>query len=75
MISYADRSNMAVAIVAIGTEYNYNKSQQGAILAAFFFGYIATPIFGGTLSDHYGGRVVLAAGKMDNTRDGNDAYR
>ncbi|KAK3826182.1 MAG: major facilitator superfamily domain-containing protein [Linnemannia gamsii] len=53
---------MAVAIVAIGNEFNYNKSQQGVILAAFFFGYIATPILGGTLSDRFGGKPVLAAG-------------
>ncbi|KAG0374934.1 hypothetical protein BGX24_009738 [Mortierella sp. AD032] len=53
---------MAVAIVAIGNEFNYNKSQQGVILAAFFFGYIATPILGGTLSDRFGGKPVLATG-------------
>ncbi|KAG0276754.1 hypothetical protein BGZ95_007100 [Linnemannia exigua] len=53
---------MAVAIVAIGNEFGYNKSQQGVILAAFFFGYIATPILGGTLSDRFGGKPVLATG-------------
>ncbi|KAF9119090.1 hypothetical protein BGW39_000574 [Mortierella sp. 14UC] len=62
MISYADRSNMAVAIVAIGREFDYNKSQQGVILAAFFFGYVATPILGGTFSDRFGGKPVLATG-------------
>ncbi|OAQ27347.1 hypothetical protein K457DRAFT_156946, partial [Linnemannia elongata AG-77] len=51
---------MAVAIVAIGTEFGYNKSQQGIILASFYFGYIVTPILGGTLSDRYGGKTVLA---------------
>ncbi|KAG0066566.1 hypothetical protein BGZ89_007139 [Linnemannia elongata] len=64
MISYADRSNMAVAIVAIGTEFGYNKSQQGIILASFYFGYIVTPILGGTLSDRYGGKTVLATGAL-----------
>lgn len=54
---------MAVAIVAIGADFGYNKAQQGIILAAFFFGYIATPILGGTLSDRYGGKAVLATGK------------
>lgn len=54
---------MAVAIVAIGTEFDYNKAQQGIILASFFFGYIATPILGGILSDRYGGKAVLATGK------------
>ncbi|KAF9099525.1 hypothetical protein BGX29_007111 [Mortierella sp. GBA35] len=55
---------MAVAIVAIAAEYNYNKSQQGVILAAFFFGYVATPIIGGTLADRYGGKRVLAIGAL-----------
>ncbi|KAG0068158.1 hypothetical protein BGZ90_000699 [Linnemannia elongata] len=55
---------MAVAIVAIGTEFGYNKSQQGIILASFYFGYIVTPILGGTLSDRYGGKTVLATGAL-----------
>jgi len=53
---------MAVAIVAIAREYNYNKSDQGLILAAFFIGYILTPILGGSLADRHGGKMVLAAG-------------
>ncbi|KAG9060950.1 hypothetical protein KI688_007777 [Linnemannia hyalina] len=55
---------MAVAIVAIGAEFGYNKAQQGIILASFFFGYIVTPILGGTLSDRYGGKAVLATGAL-----------
>ncbi|KAI1317226.1 hypothetical protein EDD11_008818 [Mortierella claussenii] len=62
MISYADRSNMAVAIVAIAHEYGYTKAQQGLILATFFVGYILTPVIGGTLADRYGGKPVLALG-------------
>ncbi|KAG0221269.1 hypothetical protein BGX31_010052 [Mortierella sp. GBA43] len=53
---------MAVAIVAISQEHGYTKSQQGIILAAFFFGYILTPIIGGTLADRYGGKPILAVG-------------
>ncbi|KAI8346959.1 major facilitator superfamily domain-containing protein [Mortierella sp. GBAus27b] len=64
IISYADRSNMAVAIVAISQEHGYTKSQQGIILAAFFFGYILTPIIGGTLADRYGGKPILAVGGL-----------
>ncbi|KAF9413368.1 hypothetical protein BGZ94_000761, partial [Podila epigama] len=60
MISYADRSNMAVAIVAISQEYNYDKKQQGAILSSFFLGYILTQVLGGALADRYGGKPVLA---------------
>ncbi|KAF9956204.1 hypothetical protein BGZ65_002905, partial [Modicella reniformis] len=57
-----DRSNMAVAIVAISGEHGYSKPQQGMILASFFFGYILTPILGGTFADRYGGKTVLAIG-------------
>ncbi|KAG0361308.1 hypothetical protein BGZ54_009147 [Gamsiella multidivaricata] len=64
MISYADRSNVAVGIVAIGREYGYTKPQQGLILASFFFGYILTPIMGGALADRYGGKSVLAIGAL-----------
>ncbi|KAF9431963.1 hypothetical protein BGZ76_011470 [Entomortierella beljakovae] len=55
---------MAVAIVAIAQEYNYNKKDQGLILAAFFFGYIITPVIGGSLADRYGGKFVLAFGAV-----------
>ncbi|KAF9357213.1 hypothetical protein BGX34_009499 [Mortierella sp. NVP85] len=50
---------MSVAIVAISQEHGYTKSQQGLILASFFFGYILTPILGGALADRYGGKHVL----------------
>ncbi|KAF9946100.1 hypothetical protein BGZ72_000676, partial [Mortierella alpina] len=53
---------MAVAIVAIASEFHYSKAQQGIILASFFIGYILTPIIGGTLADRYGGKAVLAFG-------------
>ncbi|KAG0040872.1 hypothetical protein BGZ82_007894 [Podila clonocystis] len=62
LISYADRSNMAVAIVAIAKEYDYTKQQQGLILSAFFFGYIMTQILGGAMADRYGAKPVLATG-------------
>lgn len=57
-----DRSNMAVAIVAIAKEYDYTKQQQGLILSAFFFGYIMTQILGGAMADRYGAKPVLAIG-------------
>ncbi len=35
---------------------------QGVILSAFFGGYAATQVLGGTLADKYGGKRVLATG-------------
>ncbi|KAG0295574.1 hypothetical protein BGZ96_011427 [Linnemannia gamsii] len=57
-------SGVGLMISYAGAEFGYNKSQQGVILASFFFGYIITPILGGTLSDRYGGKTVLATGAL-----------
>ncbi|KAF9578672.1 hypothetical protein BGW38_005421, partial [Lunasporangiospora selenospora] len=64
LIAYADRSNMAVAVVAIAKEFNYTKEQQGWVLSAFFMGYIITPILGGALADRHGGKHVLITGAI-----------
>ncbi|KAG0235653.1 hypothetical protein BGW42_004892 [Actinomortierella wolfii] len=53
---------MAVSIVGIASDYGYNKSEQGLILSAFFFGYIMTQIAGGALADRFGGKPVLSVG-------------
>ncbi|CAG8508802.1 19922_t:CDS:2 [Cetraspora pellucida] len=60
IISYADRSNMAIAIVYMTKEFNWSHSTQGYISSSFYFGYITTQIIGGVLTDKFGGRRVLA---------------
>ncbi|KAF0507783.1 MFS general substrate transporter [Gigaspora margarita] len=59
IISYADRSNMSIAIVYMAKEFNWDHSIQGYILSSFYFGYFASQIIGGVLADKFGGRRVL----------------
>ena len=35
---------------------------QGIIQSAFLWGYMATQLFGGTMADKYGGKLVMASG-------------
>ncbi|KAF0529557.1 MFS general substrate transporter [Gigaspora margarita] len=60
IVSYADRSNMAIAIVYMTKEFNWNHTIQGYVTSSFFFGYITTQIIGGALTDKFGGRKVLS---------------
>ncbi|KAF0522630.1 MFS general substrate transporter [Gigaspora margarita] len=62
IISYADRSNMSIAIVYMAKEFSWGHSMQGYILSSFYFGYFATQFIGGVLADKFGGRRVLGAG-------------
>lgn len=62
-ISYADRSNIAIAIIPMSKEFGWNPAIEGAIFSCFFYGYMATQILGGYLADRFGGKYVFAAGK------------
>ncbi|CAG8490439.1 6378_t:CDS:2 [Funneliformis caledonium] len=61
LISYADRSNIAVAIVYMSKEFGWSSTTQGLILSSFFVGYLTTQILGGVLADRFGGKRVLGA--------------
>lgn len=43
-------------------EFEWEKSLQGALLGAFFYGYIVTQVPAGWLCDRIGGKVVLITG-------------
>jgi len=43
-------------------EFNWSESQQGIILAAFFYGYVTTQIPGGMLAQRFGGKRLLLFG-------------
>ncbi|CAG8606128.1 35056_t:CDS:2 [Gigaspora margarita] len=51
---------MAIAIVYMTKEFNWNHTIQGYVSSAFFFGYLTTQIIGGVLTDKFGGRKVLS---------------
>ncbi|XP_063913545.1 sialin-like [Zophobas morio] len=71
---YAFRTCLSVAIVAMTTtkttvlgnitvfeepEFDWNSKLRGYILSSNFYGYTATPIFGGWLSTKFGGKHVF----------------
>jgi len=61
-ISYADRSNISIAVISMASDFGWDKTLEGWVLASFFLGYSATQLAGGQLADAYGGKPVLAAG-------------
>ncbi|RIB03564.1 major facilitator superfamily domain-containing protein [Gigaspora rosea] len=50
---------MAIAIIYMAKEFNWNHSIQGYVSSSFYFGYISTQIIGGVLTDKFGCRRVL----------------
>lgn len=67
-ITYAERVNMSVAIVAMtdrnGTnpdfpDYNWGEKEKSLVLSSFFWGYILTQIPGGQLAKKFGGKIML----------------
>merc|ERR1711953_527334 len=60
------RFNFSMAIVCMtddqaneSLEFNWNKSTQGYLLSAFFYGYICTQCLGGYFSDNCSGKICL----------------
>lgn len=62
MISYADRSNISVAIIGMARDFQWDKAFEGTVLSAFFGGYATTQLLGGQLADSLGAKWILAAG-------------
>lgn len=67
------RFNLSIGLVCLvrnGTEVenyfgqveDWNKTLQGWLLSAFFYGYLTTQIIGGYLSDRFGGKFGLLVG-------------
>ncbi len=63
-ICYIDRVNISVAIIPMAEEFGWDRTVQGVVLSAFFWGYLTTQILGGWLSDRYGGKAVLGSGVL-----------
>ncbi|CAK9043498.1 unnamed protein product [Durusdinium trenchii] len=62
MISYADRSNISIAIIGMAADFQWDKAFEGTVLSAFFGGYAGTQLLGGQLADALGAKWVLAGG-------------
>ncbi|KAL8590485.1 hypothetical protein ACOMHN_011698 [Nucella lapillus] len=56
---YASRTIMPMCVVTVAEEMNWDKTESGTVLSAFFWGYTMTQFLGGYLSDRIGGDVVL----------------
>lgn len=53
-IAYLVRVNISHAIIPIAEEYSLNEVQQGMLLSAFAWGYVALMFIGGVLVDKFG---------------------
>jgi MFS transporter, ACS family, solute carrier family 17 (sodium-dependent inorganic phosphate cotransporter), other len=60
-ISYIDRTNISVGALAMQSRFGWSETQKGAVLAAFYAGYLPLMIASGAIANRYGGRVVLGA--------------
>ncbi|KAK7482245.1 hypothetical protein BaRGS_00026488 [Batillaria attramentaria] len=56
---YAARTVMPMCVVTVSDEMDWDKTESGTVLSAFFWGYTMTQFLGGYLSDRVGGDVVL----------------
>src|SRR5258706_15628655 len=63
-ICYVDRVNISLAIVAMTTEFGWNKTTSGFVMSSFFIGYLLTQVPGGMLAGRLGGKHVLAGGVL-----------
>lgn len=61
VMMYACRTVMPLCIPTLAKQYNWNKSQSGTVLSAFFWGYTLTQVLGGYLSDRTGGLFVISS--------------
>ncbi|CAG8491859.1 1492_t:CDS:2 [Dentiscutata heterogama] len=51
---------MAIAIVYMAKEFNWDHSIQGYVISSLYFGYFITIITGGMLADKFGGKRILS---------------
>ena len=63
-ICFIDRVAISIAIIPMAAENAWSASTQGAIMAAFFLGYLTLQIPAGLLADRFGGKWVLGLGVL-----------
>jgi sugar phosphate permease len=62
LVSYIDRSVMAMALPLIGREFALSPTVMGVVISAFFVGYGTMQIPGGMIADKIGSRKAITFG-------------
>ncbi len=63
-ICMIDRIAISIAIIPMADENGWSPTIQGAVMSAFFLGYVILQMPAGYLSDRYGGKWVLGLGVL-----------
>lgn len=62
---YSCRVNMGVAIVAMTkSDFTWSSKEKGAILGAFYYGYVVTQVIGGLLTRRISAHIVFGIGTV-----------
>ncbi|MEY2908232.1 MAG: hypothetical protein RLZZ602_755 [Pseudomonadota bacterium] len=63
-ICLVDRLAISIAIIPMVEAYDWSPTDQGAVMSAFFVGYVVLQLPAGWLSDRVGGKWVLGVGVL-----------
>ena len=63
-ICMIDRIAISIAIIPMAEDNGWSPTLQGAVMSAFFLGYVTLQIPAGYLSDRFGGKWVLGLGVL-----------
>ena len=63
-ICMIDRIAISIAIIPMAEDNDWSPTVQGAVMSAFFLGYVTLQIPAGYLSDRFGGKWVLGLGVL-----------
>ncbi len=63
-ICFIDRIAISIAIIPMSAQNGWDATTQGAIMAAFFIGYLTLQVPAGLLADRFGGKWVLGLGVL-----------
>ena len=63
-ICMIDRIAISIAIIPMAEDNGWSPTVQGAVMSAFFLGYVTLQVPAGYLSDRFGGKWVLGLGVL-----------
>ena len=58
---YGDSLNYQNTYIQNG-QFNWSEQEQGTVLGVFYYGYIATQVYGGVMAEKYGGKWIFGIG-------------